>query len=386
MALSASRQPPAPGAIDWSQIWYPGPTRQFSADELARAGNDPPSRTVQLVVAVNLLLTLVMLAQLLPASLRSLMAALLLPLLALGVAGAHHLWRRPHRKALALWTAAGVIAALALIMAALEWSASPRGDPVRAWVFGVGMGSMLLVTLGWWFIAVLRAGQIDGRLREQAEQQRALDMARQLAAAQIQPHFLFNSLASLQHWVQAKDDRAAPMLAALSNFLRATLPLFNRERLALGDEAVAVREYLTVMALRLGGRLRWSMDLPDNMARAQVPPGLLLTLVENAVEHAVMPSLAGADLQLRAGAQGGRCWVELQDNGPGLAPDAADGVGLANTRHRLRQAFGPDALLSLGNLPAGGCLARLEWPAEQTLSRNGPTTTPLAAPNPELKP
>ena len=91
----------------------------------------------------------------------------------------------------------------------------------------------MLVSLGWWFLTLYRAHQIEGRLRELAERDRAVALAGQLMAAQIQPHFLFNSLASLQHWVQTQDPRAAPMLEALTDFLRATLPLFNRPALTL---------------------------------------------------------------------------------------------------------------------------------------------------------
>jgi LytS/YehU family sensor histidine kinase len=191
-------------------------------------------------------------------------------------------------------------------------------------------------------------------------------MARQLAAAQIQPHFLFNSLASLQHWVQHKDDRAAPMLAALTAFLRATLPMFNRQRLALGDEAEAVRQYLAVMQMRLGERLRFSIAVEPAAAAAQVPPGLLLTLVENAVEHGVMPSLSGAEVQVQARTEAGQLRLTVRDTGPGLAPDAADGTGLANTRERLQQAYGAAAGLTLDNAPEGGCIARLHCPLDPT--------------------
>ena len=230
----------------------------------------------------------------------------------------------------------------------------------------------LLLSVVWWFVTIYRAHRIEGRLRELAEQQHALDMARQLAAAQIQPHFLYNALAALQHWVQAKDDRAAPMLTALTGFLRTTLPLFNRERLALGDEAEAVRQYLAVMALRLGDRLRWSVEIDDDAARAAVPPGLLLTLVENAVEHGVTRSLAGAEVHVRAAVQGGRVALSVRDTGPGLAPAASvagDGVGLANSRVRLAQAFAERATLQLQNAAGGGCLATIDMPLEPAAPR-----------------
>ena len=355
--------------VDWSQIWYPGPTRVFTADELARAGGERPGRTLIAAAMANCALLAFMLMQFAPpAATASLTMVLALSGL-VGWQGALQLWRKPTRHGLALWTLAGVAATMAITVGTVELKDLPRGSTLRAWTLGTGSVLALLLSVVWWFITIYRAHRIEGRLRELAEQQHALDMARQLAAAQIQPHFLYNALAALQHWVQAKDDRAAPMLTALTGFLRATLPLFNRERLALGDEAEAARQYLAVMALRLGERLRWSVEIDAAAARAAVPPGLLLTLVENAVEHGVLPSLAGAEVRVRAAARDGRVRLDVRDTGPGLAAGARDGVGLANSRSRLAQAFGERATLHLDNAADGGCLATLELPLEGTDAR-----------------
>jgi signal transduction histidine kinase len=351
-------------AIDWSQLWYPGPTRLFTADELARAGGDRPSRTLVLAALLNYLVLGAALLQMAPPTAT---AVLTLVLAAGGLIGgqvALRLWRRPQRRALMLWSVAGALALALVSLFGIEWHGLARGSVERSWAVAVIVGVNTTLMLGWWFVAVYRAHQIEARLREQAEQARALAMAGQLAAAQIQPHFLYNALAALQHWVQAKDDRAAPMLAALTGFLRATLPLFNRPRLALGDEAAAVREYLEVMQLRLGDRLRYTLAVEPAAAAAQVPPGLLLTLVENAVEHGVTPMLSGSEVAVRARAEGGRIVIEVQDGGPGLAPGAADGVGLANSRSRLAQAFGGRATLSLDKAAGGGCIARITAPLE----------------------
>lgn len=350
--------------IDWSQLWYPGPTRQFSEAELRQAGNDRPNRTLVTMVLINYLLLGFALMQLAPPALTALLTMAFAVCGVLGSQGALALWRRPTRRRLALWTFLGTLALVVLAALLVEWKGLARGSPERAWALGVCIALDLLISLGWWFVAVWRAHQIETRLREQAEQARALAMAGQLAAAQIQPHFLYNALASLQHWVQVKDDRAAPLLDALTGFLRATLPLFNRSRLALGDEAAAAREYLEVMRLRLGERLRYGIDIEPAAAGAAVPPGLLLTLVENAVEHGVVPSLHGAEVRVSARAEAGRVVLEVADTGPGLAPGATDGIGLGNTRTRLQQSFDGRARLSLAGAPAGGCVARIEFPLE----------------------
>lgn len=362
-ALEGRSAERSPDRIDWSQIWYPGPTRVFTAEEMARAGGQRPGRTLVAAALFNVaLLAFVVLLQA-PRAGTAAMTAILMAAGVLGVFGARALWRRPTRRGLSAWTLAASLGAVVLTVGTIEAQGLEKGDPLIGWLFAAGLGSALLMSSAWWFVAVYRAHQIEARLREIDEQQRALGLARQLTAAQIQPHFLFNSLASLQHWVQAKDDRAAPMLAALTGFLRATLPLFDRERLALGEEAEAVRQYLAVMQLRLGDRLRAEVDVAPAAAGLTIPPGVLLTLVENAIEHGVQPSLGGAAVRVRAGVDGSRLCIEVRDTGPGLRGGHADGVGLTNTRARLAQAHGPDARLTLDGAPGGGCVARIELPA-----------------------
>ncbi len=354
--------------IDWSQLWYPGPVRRFTDEEMALAGQQQPSRTLVAAALINYALLGFMLMQLAPASVT---AVLTLVLAAVGLVftwGAKALWRAPTRRGLARWTALGVAVLVGGAWLLISGFDMPRGSDQRLWTMGLAATMGVLLSTVWWFITIYRAHQIEARLRELAEQQRALDMARQLAAAQIQPHFLYNALAALQHWVQAKDDRAAPLLAALTQFLRATLPLFNQQRLALGDEAQAVRQYLEVMRLRLGERLQYTVSVDTEAATTQVPPGLLLTLVENAVEHGVMPSLAGARVQVGAQVQAGMLLLTVTDTGPGLAPGTPEGTGLRNTRERLAQAFGSAASLTLDNAASGGCVARIRCPQESTPS------------------
>jgi LytS/YehU family sensor histidine kinase len=248
-----------------------------------------------------------------------------------------------------------------LLAAGLRWRVD---DPeLRRWAFGLCWGTAVLVTVVLWFLAVYRSDQIAARLRELDERDRAVAMARQLATAQIRPHFLFNSLASLQHWVQTRDERAASLLEALTGFLRATLPLFERSQLKIADELEAARHYLQVMQLRLGERLRWTVRIDPRAAGIEVPPGLLLTLVENAVEHGVQASLRGATVGVAVELQGSRLRIDVIDDGPGPGRSAADGVGLSNTRARLAQAFGPAATLVLQPRAEGGCLARIEIPS-----------------------
>jgi hypothetical protein len=113
-----------------------------------------------------------------------------------------------------------------------------------------------------------------------------------LLQGQIQPHFIFNTLAAVQHWVDTTDPRAGPLLKSLTAFLRGSTELLGREQVTLGEEALIVEHYLEIMQARLGARLHSHVEIAPELASQPVPPGLLLTLVENAIEHGVGPSLA----------------------------------------------------------------------------------------------
>jgi hypothetical protein len=289
------------------------------------------------------------------------------------------LWRRPSRRRLAFATV-GTQAAFAVFVLGVRWrvfDASARDWFVYTAAI-VAAGACII----FWFVVVYRVQQIAGRLSELAERERSLALARQLATAQIKPHFLFNTLASLQHWVDTGDARAGPMLASLTGYLRATLPLFERRTLTLAEELEAVRRYLEVIQARLGPRLRTDVRADPDVLGATLPPGVLLTLVENAVEHGVQPQLGGGTLRVRARrGDAGRVQIDVADDGPGLplglAPDAsgtAGQLGLANTRARLAQVFGDGAVFELRNAPEGGCVARLSLPAAASLS--DPKATP----------
>jgi len=192
-----------------------------------------------------------------------------------------------------------------------------------------------------------------------------------LLQAQIQPHFLFNTLAALQHWVDAGDARAAPLLRALTSFLRGSTEHMLRPVVTLGEEFALAGHYLQIMGARLGPRLVHHIELGEGCAGLPVPPGLVVTLVENAIEHGIEPQLRGGSVELRVrridAAPGQAATIELRvrDDGAGLAAQAQDGVGLANSRERLRHAFGAGATLVLGARDDGapGTDAIARWPA-----------------------
>ncbi len=174
-----------------------------------------------------------------------------------------------------------------------------------------------------------------------------------LLQAQIQPHFIFNTLAALQHWVDVGDPRAPALLRTLTAFLRGSTELLGRDTVTLGAECEAVGQYLQIMQARLGERLRSQVTLDPACAGRSLPPGLLLTLVENAVEHGIAPALDGGSVQVRVRCDAQGTTVTVRDDGAGLAPGWQDGTGLANCRERLRHHGDGRGTLDLHPLERG---------------------------------
>ena len=194
-----------------------------------------------------------------------------------------------------------------------------------------------------------------------------------LLHAQIQPHFIFNTLAALQHWVDNGDPRAGPLLHTLTGFLRAGTELIGRERVTIAEEASMAAQYLTIMQQRLGARLAWRDEIPSGLLAQSLPSGLLMTLVENAIEHGVEASLRAVTVVLGGDSEDDRLRLWVDDDGPGWPASAAptEGLGLANVRSRLHHAFGPGARLRLEGLPSGGFRAALEWTPAPAIENHG---------------
>jgi len=348
-----------PDTLDWSQWFCPGPRRRFSAAELARAGQQPWPKGIDHYVYGNVLILALVFVNELPRGLGLwlLLAALCLSLASLRTA--RWLWRLPTRKNLNLASWGAVLVSLVL-----AWTlAKSHGKEMLKAAMPVLVASIVLVLSAWWFLTLYRVQQIEARLRELADQEAGQRLARRLATAQIQPHFLFNTLASLQHWVDTQDPRAASTLRSFTRYLRATLPMFEHESLPLREELQIVASYLEVMQARLGTRLAWRIEAAPEMQDLTLPPGALLTLVENAIGHGIEPALRGGHIDVRAYREGAALRLEVQDDGAGLCAEASaaagdESLGLANTRERLRQLHGARASLQLlAQQP--GCLARI---------------------------
>ncbi|CAN7233859.1 sensor histidine kinase [Massilia sp. LjRoot122] len=237
-------------------------------------------------------------------------------------------------------------------------------------VFLLAFGLMTAVLM----VLVLSAG--ERRMRREAEaarQQEQFAAAGRLVAearlralqAQIEPHFLYNTLANVVSLIDSQPAKARRMLERFIDYLRASLSASRAEHATLGSEADLAGAYLDVLGVRMEGRLRWRFELDAAMRALPVAPMLLQPLVENAIMHGIEPKLEGGEIVVRAGLNDDVLCVEVCDSGHGLRmapPRPGGGVGLSNLRERLRQLYGTGAQLQLIENPTGGVTARLLLP------------------------
>ena len=195
--------------------------------------------------------------------------------------------------------------------------------------------------------------------RHELEKQ-VLEARLKLMQAQIEPHFLFNTLANVQHLVESNPPLAARTLDSLITYLRAALPEMREGGTTLGREADMARAYLEIQQLRMGQRLLFSVEVPAELRAASFPPMMLLTLVENAIKHGIDPLQQGGEIRVRAEvANDGVLDVSVADTGQGLSHSAGMGIGLQNIRERLLALYQKNAKLVLEENPPRGVVARI---------------------------
>jgi LytS/YehU family sensor histidine kinase len=239
--------------------------------------------------------------------------------------------------------------AIASALLGMPWTA---GRSAMA-ALGVTVAAGIVGT--WFFWSRHRAAELE-RARIEAQLK--------LLQAQIEPHFLFNTLANLDALIATDPPRARAMLRHLNDYLRAALAAARRDRNTLADEFALLRGYLEVQAMRMGARLRFRLELPERLADMALPPLLLQPLVENAIKHGLEPKVQGGEVSVSARANGAGVVLEVLDTGVGAASPATagTGVGLSNLRARLAAAYAGAARMQAGANPAGGYTVTLSLP------------------------
>ena len=223
-------------------------------------------------------------------------------------------------------------------------------------------------------IARLQMAAAEEKARAESVARQAMQAQLQLLQAQIEPHMLFNTLANLQGLISFDPDRAQLLLDQLIQYLRATLSSSRAGTTTLAQEFALMHAYLGLMAVRMGARLDYTLDLPDDLRQMKLPPMLLQPLVENAIQHGLEPKIEGGHISVRASLDGALLNLTVSDDGLGLDhPEQTKGteLGVANIRERLQVMYGNSASLSLDANHAGGVTARLTFPLQPST-----TTTP----------
>ena len=176
-----------------------------------------------------------------------------------------------------------------------------------------------------------------------------------LLHAQVEPHFLYNTLASAQVLTRSDPARADQMLGNLITYLRHSLPRTEDAPSTLGAEIERTRAYLEILRIRMGERLNVQIQVPETLSGVPMPPMMLQTLVENSIKHGLEPVVGGGTIWVLARETDGKVAVTVADDGRGFADSGGGtGIGLRNVRERLRLAFGEAASFSIGaNFPRG---------------------------------
>jgi sensor histidine kinase YesM len=211
--------------------------------------------------------------------------------------------------------------------------------------------------------AELEARSAESHADEESIERRVVEARMAALQAQVEPHFLFNTLALIGQLIETDPPQAARIHQNLIDYLRATLPQMRAKGSGtLGRQIEMSRAYLAIMQARMRSRLAVSIDVPEDMLSATFPVMMLQILIENAIKHGLEPKIDGGRIDIRASVDGQILQVDVIDDGIGFNAFAGDGLGLANVRERLRIQYGNRAQLVIEAPLTGGTRASIRVP------------------------
>jgi sensor histidine kinase YesM len=284
-------------------------------------------------------------------------------------------WNKRHPiPRLALAVALGSLLALVLIVIVKQYDLVHVTTRWRSFVGNFFASFFVGLFVSLFFFVRERDARAEAALhRSEAERnllaRQAVEAELKVMQAQVEPHFLYNTLASVQYLTETDPPQASKLLGHLIDYLRAALPDLRAESSTLRREFALARAYLEILAMRMGPRLAWRAALPDGLAELAFPPNMLITLVENAIKHGLEPSADGGTVAIEARRDGDRLVVSVEDTGHGIVAGrgrdtSGEGVGLANVRERLAALFGRRGRFVLEAVAPHGTRAIIEVPCE----------------------
>lgn len=261
------------------------------------------------------------------------------------------------------------------------------------WRIGVGTGLILifiplflLLVISKFFIDRSRASMRLAELkRKEAEYhrmgQQVTEAKLSALQAQVEPHFLYNTLASVQALTEVDPKQANAMTGHLIQYLRNALPKMRESVSTVGQEIELVRAYLNILQMRMGKRLAFDIAVPPELMDAPFPPLMLPSLVENAIKHGLEPQREGGEVRIGAQSTDGKLRLSVTDTGRGFGETLGAGVGLTNIRERLAAMHGDDAKLTLVANEPNGVVATIEVPRDgaRAAAPSAPFEAPAAA-------
>lgn len=315
-----------------------------------------------------------------------------LMLLAVAAAETWLAWRgEPGARAAGLAVRALAVGCAAFGGTWLRFELANLGDPAasmpRGWMWSTALLWSLLGAIAYALVLAARAEQraqaalLEARAARAALQSQQIEAQLSALNAQIEPHFLFNTLASVDYLIETDPARASTMQKNLIQYLRAALPQMREGSTTLGKELALVRSYLEILKVRMEDRLQFAITVPQGLMSAQFPPMILQSLVENAIKHALEPKPEGGSITVTADIANGSLRVTVADTGLGFgaAGKPGTGVGLANVRERIAALYSGRAKFTIEANSPSGTIATIEVPYEPELGRDAAGQAPAAA-------
>ncbi len=202
------------------------------------------------------------------------------------------------------------------------------------------------------------------RVNRLASDKQALEANIRLLQAQIEPHFLFNTLSNILSLIDTAPDRAKSMLMDFNLYLRTSLATTRPDMSTLDEEVDTIKGYLNIQKIRLGERLNYTIDIPDILLQQPFPPLLLQPLVENAVKHGLEPDKKGGDVKITANEGNRLMRIIVADTGQGFSSYNKDGIGIKNIKERIKLIYGEKGSLYLEENSPNGVKAIIEVPKD----------------------
>ena len=239
------------------------------------------------------------------------------------------------------------------------------GHITKAVFLGILFGSVI----SYFFVSREKISATEALIQEEkikrlTSEKKVAETELRLLQAQIEPHFLFNTLSNILSLLDTDQTKGKSMLEDLIHYLRSSLSKTREKTSTIGHEVEMIRAYINIFKVRMGDRLRYNINVPESIKDFPFPPMLIQPLVENAIKHGLEPRIEGGEISFSAEEEGGILRFEISDTGLGFNEDGEIGVGLSNVKERLQSLYGDKGRLILEENQPSGLKTIIEIPKE----------------------